>query len=263
MNDTARRIQDDVSEVAVCRRGRLAEKAGKCDIGKAWFRFCSSLNFRFNRLSAVWSGDYIPGISKEATSSTQRLAARNDRTCWWISSNTYTFRICPEQMTKKPHGYWCEHGEKRLFWFEYFYLRCSILTQNIPLYWNVSSSAFKRGKPCRKRYSNTSKWTTIGSVATAPTTTLVRKHLRHKKSLKQASVSAGQDHLTLSTPHRRFICIHLSGTHLTDSLRFSLTLTTTALNNSRLGWFGFRIWLPNPRGLPSSLLQQEFRNSLS
>ena len=37
---------------------------------------------------------------------------------------------------------------------------------------------------------------------------------------------------------------------------FSLSLTTTTLNNCRIGRFGSSIWIPKPRGLPSSLIQQ-------
>ena len=38
---------------------------------------------------------------------------------------------------------------------------------------------------------------------------------------------------------------------------FSLSLTTRTLYASRIGWFDSSIWLPKPRDLPSSLIQQE------
>ena len=62
----------------------------------------------------------------------------------------------------------------------------------------------------------------------------------------------------ISTLHRWFTYVHLFKTHLTGfSLPFPLSLTTNTLNKCRIGWFDSSIWLPKPRGLPSSLLQQE------
>ena len=61
---------------------------------------------------------------------------------------------------------------------------------------------------------------------------------------------------TLSTPHRRFTCVRLLGSHLTSSwLAFSGTLTTRTFDPCSFRCFGTRSCNPIPRDLPSSLTQ--------
>ena len=60
----------------------------------------------------------------------------------------------------------------------------------------------------------------------------------------------------LSTLHQRFTYVHLLNTHLTGSCpAFSLTLTTIALNYSRLRWFEASSCKATPRDFPSSSVQ--------
>ena len=62
--------------------------------------------------------------------------------------------------------------------------------------------------------------------------------------------------MCFSTLHQRFTYVHLLNTHLTGSCpTFSLTLTTIALNYSRLRWFEASSCKATPRDLPSSSVQ--------
>src|SRR5262245_60255830 len=59
----------------------------------------------------------------------------------------------------------------------------------------------------------------------------------------------------LSTRRQWFTCVRLHRPYLTGSPAFSLPLTTTAVDRSRVRWFGGCPCRPPPKGPPSSLTQ--------